>query len=136
MIDFCFEEIDSFEFNQPQVNSWLADAVVKEGYLLGEISVVFCSDDYLLEINKKHLEHDYYTDIITFNYNEDNCVSGDLFISVTRVEENASEFNVLFLEELKRVLVHGVLHLCGYKDKTEEDILIMRSKENYYLKQK
>tara|TARA_B100000575_G_C22963704_1_gene556613 strand:+ start:146 stop:559 length:414 start_codon:yes stop_codon:yes gene_type:complete len=100
----------------------------------GELSLVFCSDDYLLEINKKHLNHDYYTDIITFDYSEENKISGDLLISIDRVKENAKNFSVSFRQELNRVVIHGVLHLCGYKDKTEKEKNQMRNLENKYLK--
>ena len=100
----------------------------------GELNLVFCSDEYLLEINKKHLNHDYYTDIITFDYSEENKISGDLLISIDRVKENAKTFSVSFIHELNRVVIHGVLHLCGYKDKTEEEKKQMRNLENKYLK--
>jgi len=97
------------------------------------ISVIFCSDDYLLSVNKEYLNHDYYTDIITFDYSVDTEISGDLFISIDRVKENSTEFNVPFLNELHRVLVHGVLHLCGYGDKSPVEETLMRSKEDFYL---
>jgi len=100
----------------------------------GELNLVFCSDDYLLEINNKHLNHDYYTDIITFDYSEKKKISGDLLISIDRVKENAKIFSVPFIHELNRVVIHGVLHLCGYKDKTEEEKKQMRNLENKYLK--
>ena len=94
---------------------------------------MFCSDSFLLDLNKKHLGHDYFTDIITFSYTVNNKISGDLFISVDRVKENSLKECVSFEKELERVVYHGVLHLCGYKDKTEKEIKEMRSKENYYL---
>jgi rRNA maturation RNase YbeY len=99
----------------------------------GNLCFIFCTDNFLLDINKKYLEHDYYTDIITFDYTVDNTVSGDIFISVERVEENAREFGVSFNHELSRVIYHGVLHLCGYKDKSEEEKRTMRGKEDFYL---
>lgn len=95
---------------------WINSEILRESFRLGEISFIFCSDDYLLEINKKYLNHDYYTDIITFNYNENNKLSGDVFISVDRIRENALSFNVEFVYELKRVMIHGVLHLMGLDD--------------------
>jgi rRNA maturation RNase YbeY len=99
----------------------------------GDLSIIFCSDDFLLEINKKYLEHDYYTDVITFDYTVDETVAGDIFISVDRVTENAQEYGVPFYHELSRVIYHGILHLCGYKDKSEEETKIMREKEDFYL---
>jgi len=100
---------------------------------LEEVNIIFSSDDYLLAKNIEFLQHDYYTDIITFDYCVGNNILGDLFVSVDRVAENATENNVDFIFELNRVIVHGVLHLCGYKDKTEADALVMRSKEDLYL---
>ena len=116
MIDFTFEQIDVFELNNDLIISWLTKVCVSENKVCGPISIIFCSDDYLLSVNKEYLDHDYYTDIITFDYSTDSEVSGDLFISIDRVKENALTYNVLFLTELYRVLVHGVLHLCGYCD--------------------
>jgi probable rRNA maturation factor len=95
--------------------------------------LIFCSDEHLLQINKDHLQHDYYTDIITFDYTVEDIISGDLFISVDRVQDNADEFDVLFQDELHRVCVHGLLHLCGYKDKSDEDEKRMREKEDEML---
>lgn len=116
-----------------KVSRWIGDTIAEEGKKRGEISIIFCSDAYLLAINKKHLNHDYFTDIITFDYDEGDVVSGDLFISVDTVRVNASEFNVTFEHELHRVIIHGVLHLCGYKDKTDPEAKLMRVKENHYL---
>lgn len=100
---------------------------------MGEISINLCSDDHLLQINKKHLNHDYYTDIITFELSENNEISGDLYISTDRVLDNAKQLNITFHVELNRVIIHGILHLCGYKDKTKAQQKEMREKENYYL---
>ena len=100
---------------------------------LGDINVIFCSDPYILKINLQYLSHDYYTDIITFDYSEKPVVSGDLFISIDSVRENSVYYGTDFHEELHRVIVHGLLHLIGYDDHTEEDTKMMRSKENYYL---
>jgi rRNA maturation RNase YbeY len=133
MIDFQFinKEIPGFDSEFFVLS--LTSLVKEEGKLLGDVYVIFVSDDYLLEINQSYLNHDYYTDIITFDYCEQNVISGDLFISVDRVRENADVFNVDFGTELHRVIIHGVLHLCGYKDKTEDDEEVMRKMENKYL---
>ena len=116
-----------------QNNRWLKEVAEKEGRKIGDINIIFCSDPYLLDVNKKYLGHDYYTDIITFDYCEKNILSGDLFISVDCVRDNASFYGTEFSNELNRVMVHGVLHLIGYDDHTDEDIAVMRSKENTYL---
>jgi len=119
--------------NKTQIIHWLQSAILNEGRRLGDLEFSFMSDSALLEINKNHLNHDYYTDIISFEYNEADIISGDILISIDRVQENAREFKVNFLDELHRVIIHGVLHLCGYKDKTEAERLNMRAKEDYYL---
>lgn len=113
--------------------AWFTHVCKVEEKALGEVNVIFCSDEYLLEMNRDHLQHDYYTDIITFDYSEEDTVSGDLFISVDRVADNANELDIPFLDELNRVCVHGLLHLCGYKDKSEKDEQLMRSKEDEML---
>jgi rRNA maturation RNase YbeY len=118
---------------------WLVKAQIKsliktENKKAGDLCFIFCSDNFLLEMNKKHLNHDYYTDVITFDYTVDNIISGDIFISVERVDENAREFGVAFDHELSRVMYHGVLHLCGYGDKSENEKQTMREKEDFYLK--
>ena len=100
---------------------------------LGDISIIFCSDPYILDINQRYLQHDYFTDIITFDYCEGKVLSGDLFISIDTVRENAAEYGASFEEELNRVMVHGLLHLIGYDDHTPEEQKEMRSKEDYYL---
>jgi rRNA maturation RNase YbeY len=100
---------------------------------IGQISIIFCSDNYILDVNQQYLQHDYFTDIITFDYCDGDRLSGDLFISVDSVRENAIEYGTEFKEELNRVIVHGILHLIGYDDHCEEDIKEMRAKENYYL---
>ena len=133
MIDVFFEETEVFSLPISLLNNWISDVCVDESSQLTEVSIIFCSDDYLLAMNIEHLNHDYYTDVITFDYSEENSIAGDLFISVDRVKENALNFNVDFKHELFRVIIHGVLHLLGYKDKSEDDILLMRSKENFYL---
>ncbi len=133
MIDFTFEQIDSFDFDKELIINWLTRVSLSETKVCGPISIIFCSDDYLLSINNEYLDHDFFTDIITFDYSSNSELSGDLFVSVDRVIENANTFNVAFMYELYRVLVHGVLHLCGYGDKSPEEELIMRSKEDFYL---
>jgi probable rRNA maturation factor len=130
-----FENIDREvpNFDSELFVSALSKLILIEGKTVDAVNVVFCSDEHLLQMNKAYLEHDYYTDIITFDYCVDNLVSGDLFISIDRVEDNARNGAVDFLNELARVCAHGVLHLCGYKDKSEADARLMRSKENEYL---
>lgn len=105
----------------------------KEGVSFNEVSCIHGSDEWLLEYNKNYLNHDYYTDIITFDYSTEDSFSGDLLISLTRVEDNAKNLNVSRETELKRVVIHGLLHLCGYKDKSKDEIELMRKKEDYYL---
>ena len=112
---------------------WLVSCAGEEGCHIGEISYVFCSSERLLEINRQFLGHDYFTDIITFDYCSGNVLSGDLFISVDSVKENSVEYGTEFEDELNRVIVHGILHLIGYDDHTDEDVKVMREKENYYL---
>ena len=123
----------SLSINTTQISTWLSACIANLGYNLGELSIIFCCDEYLLDINKKHLNHDFYTDIITFNYNVEKKLNGDLFISVDRVKDNAILFNENFNVELFRVIIHGVLHLCGFNDKTIDEQKEMRSKEKYYL---
>lgn len=119
--------------NEKQVAQWLDDVCLKEFKQLTELSIVFCSDDYLLKINQDFLQHDYYTDVVTFDYCIGDNISGDVFISVDRIKENAEVHNVSFEEELFRIIIHGTLHLIGYKDKTDVDKQQMTSKEDYYL---
>ena len=132
-INIYFEAIKPVKFKKNAVKNWVSYLVKNEQRKTGIINIVLCSDEYLLEMNKKYLQHDYYTDIITFDYVEGEVISGDLFISVDRVKENADNFKNLFLNELMRVIFHGVLHLVGFKDKTEEEQAKMREKENFYL---
>jgi probable rRNA maturation factor len=128
MIDFNYET--DFELSdEARYSSWISEVITSEGKKEGEISYIFCDDDYLLKINQQHLDHDTLTDIISFDYTVGNEISGDIFISVERVKDNASDFNVPFNEELLRVMSHGILHYCGYKDKGEDNEALMRSKE-------
>ena len=114
-------------------SDWICRVINSEGRLCSELSYIFCDDAYLLEINKEYLNHNTYTDIITFDYSTPNSISGDLFISIERVKDNAQKFGISELEELRRVMVHGVLHLLGYKDKEESEIAEMRLKEEEKL---
>lgn len=132
-INFFFEDLKRFNINTNMISGYLQEIITLEGYIYSDLSLIFCSDNYLLEMNKKYLNHDYFTDIITFNYNIDKTISGDLFISIDRVKENASEVKQTFDNELYRVIFHGVLHLIGYDDKDEISVKEMKEKENYYL---
>ena len=132
MIQFFFENIAEIPL-QPNTSQWLENIIISEGKKLGEINYIFCDDEYLLKVNQDFLAHDYYTDIITFDYVKGKTISGDIFVSLQRISDNASTLSNSFEKELQRVIAHGVLHLCGYKDKTEEEEKLMRSKEDYYL---
>lgn len=132
-ISFDSEDV-SFELEKPNVvQDWIQQTIIKEGKLVGEISYIFCSDEYLHKINLDHLQHDTLTDIITFNYCEEGLINSDIFISVDRVRDNAELFKTSFENELSRVMIHGILHLVGYDDKRDEDKVLMRSKEDFYL---
>jgi probable rRNA maturation factor len=132
-IEFFFDKIEPFLIPVIKIKRGINNLIKEESGITGEISIIFCSDQYLLEVNRKFLKHDFYTDIITFDYVEKNIISGDLLISKERIEDNSKKFGRSFEEELFRVIFHGILHLCGYKDKNEADKVIMRNKENYYL---
>lgn len=132
MIDFNYESDFKLD-NEIIFQKWLSDVILSENKKEGEINYIFCNDNYLLKLNIDFLEHDTLTDIISFDYSVGNEINGDIFISIERVQDNANDFNVSFNEELKRVMVHGVLHYCGYKDKTPEDENLMRQKENEKL---
>lgn len=120
---------------QKTYKNWLLQVAGLEGGTVKEIHYIFCDDDYILQINKNYLNHDYYTDIITFPYSEDKKdIKADIYISVDTVRSNAEEFKTTFDDELKRVIVHGLLHMLGYKDKTEEQSMAMRGKENQYIR--
>lgn len=129
MINFNYENDFNLD-NEEAISTWLSAVITSEKKNEGEINYIFCNDDYLHKINLEYLNHDTLTDIISFDYTVGNELNGDIFISVERVQDNANDFNVSFKEELKRVLVHGVLHYCGYKDKDEESERLMRSKED------
>ncbi len=132
MIDYNYETDFKID-NEVYYSDWIDRILKKEKSILGTLSYIFCDDEYLLKINKEYLDHDTYTDIITFDYTEGATISGDIFISIDRIKENAIEFNVSFEQELIRVMSHGVLHLIGYKDKSADDAALMREKENQMI---
>ena len=119
--------------NKAASTSWIKKVVQKEGRKMKDLSFVFCNDIDLLDKNSKYLNHNNFTDILTFDYSENNNISGDIYISIERVEENAKTYKVTFQNELDRVMIHGILHLLGYKDKSEKEQKIMREKEDFYL---
>ena len=129
MINFNYETEFTLDNEQAFAN-WLSAVIVSENKNEGEINYIFCDDEYLHKINVEYLNHDTLTDIISFDYTVGNELNGDIFVSVERVEDNAKDFNVSFKEELKRVLAHGILHYCGYKDKSDSEAELMRSKED------
>lgn len=133
MISFNYE-LDFNLDDETVYADWLSNVISSEIKNEGEINYIFCDDDYLLEINQQYLDHDTLTDIISFDYSIGNELHGDIFISIERVRENAKDYSVSFEEELKRVMVHGVLHYCGYKDKSEQDEKVMREKEEEKMK--
>lgn len=134
MLHFFTENVD-FDLLRPlKTKKWIKNTSISEGYEISELNYIFCNDEYLLEINKQYLDHDYFTDIITFdNSEEDNVIEGDIYISVDRVRENAATFHADFETEMRRVLIHGLLHLMGYDDTDEKLKAAMRAKEDQYL---
>ena len=132
MINFNYETEFNLE-SEKQISTWITDTISSEAYKLEEINYVFCDDEYLHKLNVEFLNHDTLTDIISFDYSIGKIIRGDIFISVERISDNAKDFGVSFEEELHRVIIHGILHYCGYKDKTDDDAKVMREKENYYL---
>ncbi|MCY0969025.1 rRNA maturation RNase YbeY [Chryseobacterium wangxinyae] len=131
MIQFFYENLP--ETVDRKYTKWLEEIILSEGKKIGEINYVFCDDDYLLKINQDYLQHDYYTDIITFDSVKGKTISGEIFVSLQRVSDNASTLSKIYEEELIRVLAHGILHLCGFKDKTESEEQEMRRKEDFYI---
>lgn len=131
--NFYTEDIDLPNIDFEQIKSWLQNVIGNHLKSVGNITYVFCSDNYILSINKQFLNHDYYTDIISFNYSSQRLISGDLFVSLDTVKSNSELFGSDFNIELSRVIVHGVLHLLGWDDKTDEERIVMREKENYWL---
>ncbi|PVX45862.1 rRNA maturation RNase YbeY [Flavobacterium sp. 103] len=132
MINFNYESDFTLD-NEEAIAAWLSAVIVSENKTEGEINYIFCDDEYLHKINVEYLNHDTLTDIISFDYTMGNEIGGDIFVSVERVLDNSNDYNTSFDDELKRVLVHGVLHYCGYKDKSEADEVLMRSKEDEKL---
>ncbi|MCH2214171.1 MAG: rRNA maturation RNase YbeY [Flavobacteriales bacterium] len=131
---FFYSELPDFTFDKSEIISeWIVHASKQERVTICALNYIFCSDDYLLDINLGYLNHNYLTDIITFPYQEGDVLESDIFISLDRVKENAIELNIAWFHELCRVIIHGFLHLCGYRDKTDEEKFEMRNKEDYYL---
>jgi rRNA maturation RNase YbeY len=130
MITYITDNVKNPLKNKRTINAWIKYVANKYNKKIGEIAYIFCNDEKILEVNKQYLEHDYYTDIITFDYCEGNTLSGDIFISIDTVQSNANEYNVSFEEELYRIIIHGILHLCGQEDKTPETRAEMTLKEN------
>ena len=131
---FFLEDIEYTIIKRKSRSNWISSTITSEGYVSKDINIILCSDDYLLKMNQAFLDHDYYTDIITFdNSSDENGISGDLFISIDRVQENAKQAGIDADDELDRVMIHGVLHLLGFNDKTESEISLMREKEEAYL---
>ena len=133
MINFNFEVNFNLE-NQDKLTSWIHSVIISEDRKEGEINYIFCNDEYLHKLNVEFLDHDTLTDIISFDYTVGKELHGDIFISIERVIDNANDLDIDFVDELHRVMIHGILHYCGYKDKSREEINIMRDKEDYYLK--
>jgi len=133
MIEFHFKSELVIQ-NESDYVDWINRVIVSEGFSTGQIDYIFCSDEYLLELNKEYLNHDTFTDIITFDYRDGNTISGDIFISTDRVEDNARKYDVEFSNELRRVMSHGVLHLAGFGDKSKAEKRIMREKEEEKIK--
>ncbi|MGB6035078.1 MAG: rRNA maturation RNase YbeY [Cryomorphaceae bacterium] len=132
-VHFHSEHPDYVFDRQDDISAWIRKACREEKVKIEQLDIIFCTDDDLLEINIKHLDHNYLTDVITFPYSEGEIIAGDIFISIDRVKDNAKDLNCEWFDELCRVMVHGVLHLCGYTDKESDDQAEMRKKEDYYL---
>ena len=133
MIRYTSENVEAPKLYRNSITGWIRRVTNKYGKIVGDVSFIFCDDIKILEINKQFLNHDYYTDVITFDYTEGDVIGGDIFISLETVESNAKEFLTTFDNELKRVMIHGILHLCGQNDKTPEEKQEMRYKENLAL---
>lgn len=134
MIRFFTEDV-AYTLPQKQLTrQWLSQEAKREGYAVGDLNYIFCSDEYLLQVNRDYLQHDYYTDIITFDQSQaGGKIEGDVFVSVERVADNAGQLGVPAGQEMRRVLAHGLLHLCGYHDKTDDDVKQMRAKEDEWM---
>jgi len=132
MIEFYSENVEE-QTEFADLRKWINEIIVQEGRKEGNLTYVFCDDNYLLDINIKYLKHNYLTDVISFDYSVGNLISGDIFISIDRVKENAQTYSKTYRDELHRVMAHGLLHFCGYNDKADDDQSVMREKEDYYL---
>ena len=130
------EEVSTQFGDWENLELWIIDTISNEGYTVGEISFVFMNDTDLLDYNRKFLDHDYFTDVITFDYVDFNLINGDILISVDRIIDNAKLLKINYLDEFCRVVIHGVLHLCGFKDKTDKEISLMRNREEFYLERR
>ncbi|MBR4840483.1 MAG: rRNA maturation RNase YbeY [Paludibacteraceae bacterium] len=133
MITYYAEDVKMPAIKKREVSAWVKEVAARYGYKLGDISYIFCSDEHILEVNRQYLQHDYYTDIITFDYTEEKKISGDLFISLDTVATNAEKFGATYETELHRVIIHGILHLCGINDKGPGEREIMEKRENEAL---
>ena len=133
MITYCTEDVKMPKIQKRSTSAWIKRVAEKYGHKLGDIAYIFCSDEHILEVNKQYLQHDYYTDIITFDYTEEKKISGDLFISLDTVKTNAEKFGAEYDTELHRVIIHGILHLCGINDKGPGEREIMEKNENEAL---
>ena len=133
MVSF-YSENDFSLSNEKDIAIWISSVITSEGCEEGDITFVFCGDEFLLDLNRKYLDHDTYTDIMSFDYSLGKELHGEIYISTDRVAENATNFNVSFTDEIHRVIIHGILHLCGYKDKTSQEETMMRKKENEALR--
>jgi probable rRNA maturation factor len=133
-IQFYTEDVQYKLMRKTLLRHWVKTSALKEGHSIGSLNIILCSDEYLLTMNKQFLQHDFYTDIITFDYNKESILIGELYISIHRVTDNANKNNVSIENELYRIIIHGVMHLCGYKDKTKKESKLIREKEDFYLK--
>jgi len=134
VIEFIFEDISKFSISDNSISNWVEHIVSLENKIAGEVCFILCSDEYLLKINQQYLKHNYYTDVITFDYSESSIISGDIFISIDRVRDNSNNLQIPFNKEFQRIIIHGVLHLLGLGDKSESEKIIMTSKEDDCLK--
>jgi probable rRNA maturation factor len=132
-INIYFEEISMLALPKRKMYGFIFDILAMENSKCGTINFIFCNDSYLLKINNEFLKHDFYTDIITFDYSENKIISGDLFLSLDRIKENAILYKISLMDEILRVMVHGILHMVGYNDKTRNERKMMKEKENFYL---
>ncbi|MDR0830950.1 MAG: rRNA maturation RNase YbeY [Prevotellaceae bacterium] len=135
MLNYFSENIKIPQIRRRETTAWIKSVAQNYGKKIGDISYIFCNDEKILEVNQKYLQHDYFTDVITFDYSENDVISGDIFISLETVKSNSEKYNTLYNNELQRVIIHGILHLCGLKDKTEKDEKLMREAENNALEQ-